>query len=300
MIDTTTIQKNQEISDPATVAIVNGESITLQDIEMEIKEREITQVMGKRVAELLNQDILSPQDIEAYYDKEYIEQNKDLKRFIERSKRESTDQPMEKNNAFNILVRKEVLFQEANEQGHYYSLEEVRQIKQELREQSLASIKIGGYDPDAFISLESEVLKEFGYESREKWEEERLPYLARAIAISQLKMQFNEKVLQDNDINDSYIIENLWEDYTEFLIKQADVKILDETLILTFYGEQWQGYKLVINTKSELNKGTIIEREKNQNTIEENKDQLEKALKELEEKSNEIAEQIRQQINKFQ
>lgn len=229
------------------VAVVNGREITLQEIRQEIREREVSLQMSRRVQQLSGED----EENNSFNPQDYIEQyirnigldpsslTEDEKRYFRRMRRSMA--PLDENQAFNLLLRREVLYQEAKRQGFDVSLEEARKLLEEVDEMSEKSYKREG-SWEKVLELEKEAWQALGYRSREEWKESRIPRIARSVAIKRLKENFasklGERYPEVRGFEFEVLRENAWEDYTEKLIRRANIKIKRDGFEITFYGKE--------------------------------------------------------------
>ena len=156
---------------------------------------------------------------------------------------------------FNELVRQRVLYQDAVRNGHQVSVDEARQMQKESDELSQSMLDREG-EPEGYLEymkLEKEI---YGYHSRGQWQESRLPQKAESASISRLQQRFNDKLgLQHPDIygwDFARFSENAWEDYTEYLVRQADIEIRKGGFELEFFGEEWPHGRWDLREKDEV------------------------------------------------
>ncbi|MGB9920837.1 MAG: hypothetical protein ACPLPT_08960 [Moorellales bacterium] len=229
------------------VALVNGEKITLQEVDMAIREVEVGLQMASRLEEL--EPGSSPEPIGAA---EFVAalgidpgaMSEEEARFYRRLERELERQkrPPDRNEAFNQLVRKEVLYQEAVKRGLGVSLAEARELQQQVDEVSRKMYEQEGRWQE-ILRLEQEGWQALGYRSREEWKEAVLPSIARDASIKRLKNWFEERLAASHpEVRETDFLvlkENAWEDYTEYLLRRAKIRIRREGFSLDFYGEAW-------------------------------------------------------------
>ncbi|MDP3044638.1 MAG: hypothetical protein Q8N93_04410 [Bacillota bacterium] len=153
---------------------------------------------------------------------------------------------------FNELVRNRLLYQEAVRNGHQVSLDEAHRIQEE-RDDLWKSMLGSADEPERYqqyLKLEKEI---YGYRSRENWQKSGLPQIAESESILGLKQQFNVKLsLQYPDVQGRDFLllsENAWEDYTEYLLRQADIEIRKGGFELEFFGEEWPHGRLDLSGK---------------------------------------------------
>ncbi|MBC7336124.1 MAG: hypothetical protein H5U01_07630, partial [Clostridia bacterium] len=173
------------------VALVNGEKITLQEVDRAIREAEVGLQMASRLEEL--EPGSSPEPIGAA---EFVAalgidpgaMSEEEARFYRRLERELERQkrPPDRNEAFNQLARKEVLYQEAVRRGLGVSLAEARELQREVGEVSRKAYEREGRWQE-ILRMEQEGWQALGYRSREEWKEAVLPLIARDASIKRLK-----------------------------------------------------------------------------------------------------------------
>lgn len=240
-------------------ALVNGEPITMDDLQHWINQREIATEVQRRYYQqyseshievpeelladfeqfLLDLDIL-PSDLrsdeqEAYLKSQFtylrairgstIPLTEDEVSFLKRSYGFTTFFAPDERMDLSHQIRDLVLYQEAVKQGYKVSQAKAREMYQELNAQG----------PDfseeylEYLKIEDEAIKEHGYRSREAYQNQQFSSYARSISIGHLKYSFLEQwMVQYPDLQGyEYQIkaENAWHDYTENLINQADIEI---------------------------------------------------------------------------
>jgi len=138
---TTTASGSPTPAGDEVVAVVNGEKITLREVERVIREAKVGLQMASRLREL--EPGPSPEQIDAAklaaalgldpgaMSAEEARFYRRLERDLERRKR-----PPDRNEAFNQLVREEVLYQEAVKRGLGVSLAEARELQRQVEEVS--------------------------------------------------------------------------------------------------------------------------------------------------------------------
>ena len=161
------------------------------------------------------------------------------KRYYLRVKHQS-EMKGDKNEAFNRLVREEVLYQEAIKAGYKVSIDEARQRYQEIETLSQQSLKEALKDAKAKEEIErqQEIEKKsqecMGFTSPEALTEYRVQRLMRTMPISRLREKFKadwgNKHPEIHGEELRYMVENRWEDYTNELLHQADIRIKDKDL----------------------------------------------------------------------
>lgn len=227
------------------VAVVNGKTISEKDIEKELTEREITRAFlsGSESNNMTFKETI----IEALYVSE-----KDLTidqiRYIESVERKTTKE-LSRNEAFNILLRGEILYQEALKKGYEVSTDQARQILEESKKSTEELLK----DDSEVVEYINKIYKQFGFQSEEDYFNRRLEKSAQAMTINKIKNKFNETIINKLPEADGLEIainqENAWDDYGEHLLKKTKVKILNEKYTIEFYGEPWNYGTLDLKSK---------------------------------------------------
>lgn len=245
---TTTASGSPTTAGDGVVALVNGEKITLREVERVIREGEVGLQMASRLREL--EPGPSPEQIDAAklaaalgldpgaMSEEEARFYRRLERELERRKRLP-----DRNEAFNQLVRETVLYQEAVRRGLGVSLAEARELQQQVDEASRKIYEREGRWQEV-LKLEQEGWQALGYRSREEWKEAVLPAIARDASIKRLKDWFEERLAASHPelqgVGFLVLKENAWEDYTEYLLRRAQIHIQGEGFSLEFYGAAWR------------------------------------------------------------
>ncbi|MBE0466362.1 MAG: hypothetical protein IBX71_03955 [Candidatus Desulforudis sp.] len=262
---------------PDTVALVNGMEITTEDIQRQIVQREVESAISNYLLEyeahtepeiteerrpdyekLVRRLGLEPNQLTKEQDYslrsyflalspfESTEPTPDELRYFQRIIRELPESGMDENAAFNHLVRQVVLYRKAVEHGHEVDLDEAQDIlaqadalEQDAPDELQAQM-------EEMRRLETEVLRGHDYR-REEWREANLPRYARKITINHLRAEFDEALYDRHPEAMGFrlqvLMENAWEDYTEQLVRQADIRIIDDQFELVYYsehhGENW-------------------------------------------------------------
>ncbi len=244
----------RETESNAVAAFVNGQEITMNDIQQKIAAQDVNLEMQKQVEKLLEDERMrvpieqSQNDIDDYLSHsgfDLSDMTKDEERFYNRTKRElkRNNSKLTKNEAFNLLVREEVLYQEARRQGLAISLKEARDKYQQLEERQL----VGWENMDLrkeIEAIEDESAKELGYNSREERMQNGLLDFQKRASRHSLSQWFQEQLGKKHpevqNLQFRILAGNAWEDYTEYLLRQADIEIKQNGLNVLYYGEEWQ------------------------------------------------------------
>lgn len=215
------------------VAIVNGQPISKESLEKEMLSMQFTAEMRIQSGTVSIDEFLKNSG------RDWSEMSPEEKRYYLRAKRQS-EMTGEKNEAFNRLVREEVLYQEAVKEGYKVSIDEARQRYQEIETLSRETLKEALKDAKTKEEIErlQEVEKRFmelmGFTSPEALTEYRVQRLMRTMPISRLREKFkadwgnkHPEIRRDEF---RYMVENRWEDYTNELLRKADIRIKDKDL----------------------------------------------------------------------
>ena len=142
-----------------------------------------------------------------------------------------------KNEIVNKLIRREVQYQEALRRGYEVSEDEAYDREKEHisrteqsymeRDEEEAWLK--------FQELREKAWQLQGFKSEDDFLKSRVPYLARSYTIVQLEREFKEKIQTSKTEISFYFfieLENAWQDYTEELLREAEIEILAEEFTL--------------------------------------------------------------------
>ncbi|HWQ73592.1 MAG TPA: hypothetical protein VN370_14890, partial [Desulfitobacteriaceae bacterium] len=106
---------------------------------------------------------------------------------------------------------------------------------------------------DEIIKYSNEIYKQYGFESEEDYLNQRIDKTAQAMTISGMKSQFNKVMTDKLPESDSYQrsidISNAWDDYGEFLLDRAKIKILNSEYSIELYGKPWSYGVLDLKSK---------------------------------------------------
>lgn len=227
------------------VAIVNGITITEEEIVKEITERKMFIAIGEKVKSLQPNSLTPEEFLTQALNINDGELTLEQIRYLESTER-STTKLININEAFNILLREEVLYQEAKKQGHDVSKEKAKQVFQESNqatEETLKDDKEAWEKWNKLMEYANKIYKEHGFESEEDYLNQRIVKSAQAMPISRMKSQFNkvmaDKLPETNSFQINVAISNAWDDYGEFLLDRAKVKILNAEYSVELYGNPW-------------------------------------------------------------
>lgn len=262
---------------PGTVALVNGTEITTEDIQWVVVQREIESAAASFLLEQEGVALEIPGERRSDYEKlvrrlglepdqltreqdyslrsyfhalclfEHAELTPGHEQFFQRVIREFPTGGMDENVAFNQLARQVVTYQKAVEYGHEVDLDGAREILAQAGDLEQGMPDELRVQMEETRRLEMEILRGYGYASREKWREVNLSRYARQMTIARLQEEFfaavNERNPEAVGLESWLLGENAWEDYTEQLVRHADISILDDRFELVYYredhGEHW-------------------------------------------------------------
>ncbi|WXJ91986.1 hypothetical protein MTCOM_09590 [Moorella thermoacetica] len=224
-------QSPKEIEE--AVALVNGQPINKEALEKEMLRMQLMAEMRVQSGTVSIDEFLKQSG------RDWSKMSPEEKRYYLRAKRQS-EMTGDKNEAFNRLVREEVLYQEAVKEGYEVSIDEARRRYQEIETLSQESLKEALKDAKAKEEIErlQEVEKKFmelmGFTSPEALTEYRVQRLMRTMPISRLREKFKadwgNKHPEIRGDEFRYMVENRWEDYTNELLRQANIRIKDKDL----------------------------------------------------------------------
>jgi len=237
------------------VATVNGVTITEEDIEELLKERSLTTDITEVMMKIAGEITLPREAMVLAFGINEEAMTSAQKRFLDNIERSSTKE-LDKNEALNILLVEEVLYQEAVKQGHDVSLEEAKEVLEESKRITKETVSQSEEDLRIFneyYEKTASVYHQYGFVNEDDYLNKHLDKTAKAMAINKMNYEFN-KVMQDKLPNiDPLQIEqtNAWEDYGEYLLSKAKVKILKPEYTILKYGEPWKHGKLDLKATTE-------------------------------------------------
>lgn len=229
-----------------TVAVVKDMIITEEMIQAELMEKQISLEMGKKLAELgPSEQEQTPKEIMLMaLGIEEGDLSADQKRYLDYL--QARTKLLSENEAFNKVIREEVLYQQAVKQGFLVTEDRAKKVLEEsddvTREQMSQTEDKEKYEK--YIQHENEIFKEYGFESREGyWLKWHLAETAQGSTIQLMKNEFEKKIQEVKPNLDGYplMIEqyNAWEDYTEYLLKKSKTEIVIDKYVLEFKGKEW-------------------------------------------------------------
>lgn len=225
-------------------ALVNGDPITKADLELEMRSQQARIDIWKILAANDPESILSVDEMLQKMGLGWSEMAPEEKRFFLRLKRES-EITASKNEAFNRLAREAVLYQEAVKRGFQITRGEAREYFRELEELSRLSFERAGKDEKEYQiqtgnarKLDRILQEKMGFATPQDLEEYRIRRATRTVPIGRLKEKLQrEWGIKHPDIRGQdfyYAVENYWEDYTESLLRSAEIAIKDPELKLSY------------------------------------------------------------------
>ncbi len=226
------------------IAILNGDEITIEDVEKEI---EVTKVGVKISAKMEgNTDNIGLE--EDFFERQIEQaQTEAQKRYFERMKREYNNRYIKsENDVFNRIIRQVILSQEAKKQGYEVTIEEARELRNQMDDITRKMLKQEGKTEDLkkLKELEEEAAKLLGFKNREEWFEASLIGTANSMARSRMKERFIEYLMKTYPgvQGDQWVAlrSNAWEEYTEYLLRNSRMKIYNDDFKVMYYEENWK------------------------------------------------------------
>lgn len=237
---------SRENSQEGIIATFDGYTITEKDIEKEIISRKITDLMTKKLNDL---NSMPEKNIRDFYLNSFNVEGKDLTEYQEQFIRYHERQfnyDITKNEAFNIVLRDKILYKTAIKKGYEKTSEE--EALNMIKKANETSEKFIGEDKDKLIeefsAYEDEVVEDYGYESYDKYEKSRLDKLSELMTINEMEKEFINKTRSNPELTDEqkwiYPVTS-WENYTEHLIKDENINIVNKNYSIEYYGGLWTG-----------------------------------------------------------
>lgn len=227
------------------VAAVNGKTIARGDIEQKLTERKMTIAIADKIRSSDPEQLSLKEVLIQSLGISEEELNPEQNRYLESMARLRT-KVLSDNEAFNILLREEVFYQEAVKQGHEVSISKAKEIiaeSNEITKQALRGNEEVLKKHNQLLHYIDEVYNHYGFKSEEDYLNQRPDKTAQAMTISRMKNQFDKiiagKLSEKLPEADAYQISNAWDDYGEFLLDKAKVKIINAEYSLERYGEPW-------------------------------------------------------------
>jgi hypothetical protein len=204
------------------IALVNGKIITEQEIEKGITERKMSVAIGEKIRSLEPNSLTSKEALIQSLNIPEDELNPEQIRYLE-SRERSTTKLLSNNEAFNILLREEVFYQEAVKQGHEVSVDKAKQILEEsnkVSNEALSGDEEALRKQNEIIKYSNEIYKQYGFKS-------------------EFNKVMADKLPQSDSYQQSIDTSNTWDDYGEFLLDKAKIKVLNTEYGVELYGKPW-------------------------------------------------------------
>lgn len=224
------------------IAVVNGKYITVEDVERELMVRELSIEIYDALNQIYEIDDQREVLLEGFGLKEG-ELTPEQERYFEDLER-STTKKLTENEAFNILLREEVLYQEAVKFGHDVTEDWVKNALEESQKINLEVIETNEESKEfynKYVEVSTEIYNKYGFASEEDYLNQRVDRLVYSMATNGLQFQFNNAMADKITYSHLEQIElaNAWGDYGEYLIDKAKVKILKPEFSIEKYGQPW-------------------------------------------------------------
>ncbi len=237
-----------DMEDSEVLATVNDVDITVEDVRMELENRYFQKRMVEEIGKVTDDPFVSPKDqFLRILEKNESELDDSEQRYYDRLARRDLTVIPSVTEAFNEVLRKEILYYEAGYHRAPMTEEEMLQAIEEGEASMEARIEMMDEDEaEEFAELkelQDEIAREFGYDSFFDRQESNLGLIAKSTTVSRFKADFEQDMLR-RDFDKSQFaltihVENLWEDYGEFLMEKAEIENLHEELEIIYYGEEW-------------------------------------------------------------
>jgi hypothetical protein len=181
---------------------------------------------------------------------------KDRIEFLEISEKlytgdEDAETDFTKNDAFNQMAREKVQYIEAKNLG--YEVKTKEEIMEMFDESKDETDKV---DPEIKENLndkygskeefEESILKEYAYDSMENYYKENVDMLIARYSINELSINYMdelEKELGKENNNDNLEYKEFfdsWVNYSEHLLKNADIEIKNDEYQIEYQGDKWE------------------------------------------------------------
>jgi len=237
------------------VAVVNGKTISEKDIEKKLTERKMTSAFANSIGYVEPIGITPKEALIKGLNVNGDDLTPDQLRYLESTERLTT-KLLSNNEAFNILLREAVLYQQALKEGYSVSTDDAKQILAESKQATDEKLK---NDKDAqekyneTLETNKKIYNQFGFQSEEDYLNQRIDKTAQALTISRMKNQFNkvitDKLPKANGLQLVVEKQNAWDDYSEYLLKKAKVEILNKEYSIEIYGGPWSYGTLDLKSK---------------------------------------------------
>lgn len=246
------------------IAVVGEDIITKNDIEKEMKIKEIQAKMFKKAQELgisfskTDKKVLLEQ-MEVKSEKDLNEEQKQYFDYI--STLEKID--ITKNEALNNIIRDKVLYKEAQKLG-YEDMSKKAMLEsitkgEEMHQKNLNDtlIESEAEEYSKLYEYQDSIYTDYGYKSFRDYQEKNIDNIIKNTTSNLLKKNFDNSIInsmEDNNLNSIEVIINLtnaWTNYAEHLLKNADIEILDDEYEIKYYGDEWRYEDLDLKNNKE-------------------------------------------------
>lgn len=224
------------------VAVVNGEYITVEDVERELMERKLSIEIMDAFNQVHEIDNSREAMLEGFGLKEG-ELTPEQTRFFEDLDR-STTKMLTENEAFNILLRDKVLYQEAVKLGYGVTEKRVKEVLEESKQLNMEALELDEEAKETYnkyLEVSTEIYKKYGFASEEDYLNQRIDKIVIEMANTGLEFQFNNAMADQvtDPVFEQIELANAWGDYGEYLLDKAKVKILKPEFSIEKYGQPW-------------------------------------------------------------
>lgn len=227
------------------VVVVNGKTISEKEIQKEITERKMAIALDSILSSVQPGKLTPKEALIKATNINEEDLTRDQIRYIE-SRERTTTSLLSNNEAFNILLREEVLYQEAIKEGYEVSVDKAKQIlieNKQVTTEVLKNDKEAQQKQNKILESSKKIYNQFGFESEEDYLNQRIDKTAQALTIKRMENQFNKVIINKLSKIDGFQMEvekqNAWDDYGEYLLKKAEIEILNKEYSIEIYGEPW-------------------------------------------------------------
>lgn len=226
-------RSSPQVLEEDIVAFVNDQPITKTALEQEMRSMYFLFEMRAKQGDI--------DEFLQHAGREWSQMSPDEKRYYLRAKRQREEKG-DKNEAFNRLVRQEVQYQEAVKRGYKITVEEARQINQQVEEASRQSLsRADDKTRMEALEMDKKFMETMGFKTTEALTEYRVSLQIKKAPVSRLHQEFAADLRNKHPEAHSgkfrFIVENQWEDYTEDLLHHAKIEILDQELKIFYYSQ---------------------------------------------------------------
>lgn len=237
-----------ELEDSEVLVTINDVDITAEDVRMELENRYFQKRMVEEIGKVTDDPFVSPKDqFLRILEKNESELDDSEQRYYDRLARRDLSVIPSVTEAFNEVLRKEILYYEAGYHRAPMTEEEMLQAIEEGEASMEAQIEMmdeeEAEETSILMEIQDDIAREFGYESFSDRQRSNLDLIAKSTTVNRFKADFEQDMLR-RDFDKSQFaltihVENLWEDYGEFLMEKAEIENLHEELEIIYYGEEW-------------------------------------------------------------